>query len=585
MKKKIIIGVSILLALVMILAVGIYLRNSYAPADSDAAVGSNWWNSDWEYRTKITVGANNNARKDKPVETAINFTQILSSLGKTGTFDPNSIRVIEVDSNGAVLDNNVTFQFDRDSDYNANNKAKGNLVFSLKGNTAATASRYYHVYFDLNGENFTLPAFTEQVRTTDNVDHKGYSSIRLETTNGEYFYHKPGGGFATLIDSDDKDWIGWNSANAAAGDFRGIPNMVHPNDGGFFHPGRNIVTTTLISKGPLKATFESTSNGGDWKTLWEVYPNYAQMSVTKAPSTKYWFLYEGTPGGTLEVNLDRMTRSDESSILASGTWTTDIPNEEWVYASDGTQTRSLYLIHHQDDEEVDGYVDQSDAMTVFGFGRSGNTRNLTGLDHKFTFGLVNSKTFNQVKETVYNDYKDLSVSIGVAEEAPETTPGVSPSATTIPSDTPVLSITPTTTPNLSTTPTTTPNLSATPTATVRFTPTPTTTSAATPTPTSGVTPVTTVTPTATLTVVSSPTYSPNACGKADSDSDGNFDIVDFVSFAAAYQDGKRTCDDMTANYGECGGRDVDKNGKLNIADFGGTNGFASRYLPKLSCKL
>jgi hypothetical protein len=75
------------------------------------------------------------------------------------------------------------------------------------------------------------------------------------------------------------------------------------------------------------------------------------------------------------------------------------------------------------------------------------------------------------------------------------------------------------------------------------------------------------------------------CGRADSDNNGAFDIADFVAFAAAYQDGNRTCDDRTVDYGVCGGRDVDRDGRLNIADFGGTNGFASRYFPKTSCSL
>ena len=40
------------------------------------------------------------------------------------------------------------------------------------------------------------------------------------------------------------------------------------------------------------------------------------------------------------------------------------------------------------------------------------------------------------------------------------------------------------------------------------------------------------------------------------------------------------------DYGTCGGRDVNRDGKLNIADFGGAGiGFAQRYYPKLSCAL
>ncbi len=152
------------------------------------------------------------------------------------------------------------------------------------------------------------------VTVTDNVSHKGYQSLRLVTANGEYFYHKAGGGFATLLDANNNDWIGWNSSttpSGAAGDFRGIPNMVYPSDGGYFHPGRDTAATTLVSQGPLKATFRTATNNGQWETVWEVYPAYARMTVTKAPAINYWFLYENS-----------LTSSSASSFLASPSITT-----------------------------------------------------------------------------------------------------------------------------------------------------------------------------------------------------------------------------------------------------------------------
>ncbi len=132
--------------------------------------------------------------------------------------------------------------------------------------------------------------------------------------------------------------------------------------------------------------------------------------------------------------------------------------------------------------------------------------------------------------------------------------------------------TPTPTPTL----TTTPNTSATATPIQSVTPSPTRVPGSSPTPTS--TPIVQNTPTPQI-------IAGSVCGRADSDNNGVFDIVDFVAFAAAYQDGNRSCDDRTVDYGLCGGRDVDRDGRLNIADFGGTNGFASRYFPKTSCSL
>lgn len=107
----------------------------------------------------------------------------------------------------------------------------------------------------------------------------------------------------------------------------------------------------------------------------------------------------------------------------------------------------------------------------------------------------------------------------------------------------------------------------------------------TPTPTSGITPATpTLTPTNLPSITPTSPVSTNACGKADINNDGLFTIVDFVSFADVYANGKKTCDDTAVDYGACGGRDWDRNGKLDIVDFAGSKGFANRYSPK-SCEL
>jgi hypothetical protein len=70
-----------------------------------------------------------------------------------------------------------------------------------------------------------------------------------------------------------------------------------------------------------------------------------------------------------------------------------------------------------------------------------------------------------------------------------------------------------------------------------------------------------------------------ACGKADVDNDGKFDIADFVAFAGMYQ---KTCNDSSQNFGICGGKDADRDGLVELSDF---VSFASRYLPVNSCEL
>ncbi len=468
---------------------GVGLAGAQQPAPD--ALEAGWWDADFEYRVLVTAGAAGYARQfDKPAEAALNFTQLLASLGKNGTFDPNSIRVIEVNGAGNVLDANVPFQFDKATDYNAATKAAGTLTWLLTNSTALNATRRYHVYFDLVGEGFVLPTFTTLVNTTDGVNHKGYASIRLQTDNGDYYFHKPGGGFATLTDSDANDWIDWNTSedpSGAAGNFRGIPNMVPPSGGGFFHPGRTTAATTLLSKGPLKATFQSTNlvdpNNGLWQTVWEVFPTYARMTVTKAPPAgTYWFLYEGVPGGTLEVGIDTVTISDGTTTLASATRTTDILTDEWTYFTDPNVARSLFMAHSVDDSNVDRYYPMDDLMTVFGFGRNGLNSYLSGAGRQLTFGLVDKTSFADVGPFVTSAYKPLTITVGQAESL---SGGGTPVATGSP------------------TPTATATKTATPTSTATVTKTPTPTSTASPTKTP--TPTKTATPTKTLTATATAT--------------------------------------------------------------------------------
>jgi len=375
-----------------------------------AAAAGDWWNNDWHYRHLITVNAAGNARQNKPVEVKLNFTPLLQEQGGSGAFDTNSIRVIEIDANDNVLDDSVPFQFDKAGDYHASNKARGTLTFLLTGSTGANETRRYHIYFDITGGGFNLPTFTDRVNLTDGVGHKGYQSVRVVTAGAEYFYHKPGGGFATLLDANNNDWIGWNSATGGAGDFRGIPNMIHPNNGGYFHPGRNNSTTTVLADGPLKATFRSVSNGGAWEVVWDIFPDYARMTLVKKGDSSFWWLYEGTPGGELNLSTDRLTRSNGDSIPASGNWGSDIPGDEWIFVTDPNVGRSLYLVHHQEDSKVDGYAaDGTGKMTIFGFGRSANQRLLSTLPQQFTFGLVNETGINNVRPVVNAAYKPLTI--------------------------------------------------------------------------------------------------------------------------------------------------------------------------------
>ncbi len=419
----------LLAALLLLVAISFH-------APWQAAAAGNWWHNSWDYRVPVTMAAGGTARTNKAAEVEINFTTLLNQLNKSGSLIVNSIRVLEVNQNGVVIDDNVPFQFDPAANFHAANNARGTLVFLLQGQTAATATRHYHIYFATSG-NFSAPSFPARVTLTDGVQDEGFASYRIVTDNATYFYHKQGGGFSSLNDANGNDWISWNKAKGANGDFRGIPNLVNPDDGGYFHPGRTGMTSTVLSTGPLKATFKTASNNGRWEAIWELFPDHARMTVLKA-DTKYWFLYEGTPGGVLQGNQDFIVRSNGTQNPASGSWSGDLAGEEWVYMGDPAAGRSLYLVHHSEDNVVDSYKpDSSGKMTIMGFGRKNKSRNFTQVPKQFTIGLVDATAYNAVKDVVRNAYKPLNVALGAAEARDGSTgPGPTPTPSPTPLPTP-----------------------------------------------------------------------------------------------------------------------------------------------------
>lgn len=395
---------------------------SLAPTPAVAqvsAAAADWWSTQWDYRVGLTVAANGHARSDKPVEVALNFTNLLGSLGQSGAFDPNSLRLIEV-SGGAVVDANVPFQFDPAANYQATNNASGTLVFLLTGATPANGSRTYHLYFDRQGEGFSLPTFPDQVVVTNATD-EGQSSFRIQTVNATYFYQKEAGGFSSLLDANGNDWLNYRPtpANSPSSTYRGMPNLVHPE--GKLHPGATGHTTTLVNSGPLKETVRTTINtDGDshqWDVLWEFFPNYSRMTLLDVDHS-YWFLYEGTPGGDLEPSKDFVVRSNGAQNLTSQSWNGDLAGEEWAYIADPDVNRAIYLVNHAEDTAPDSYRPLGDSngdMTVFGFGRqnSGKYMNQSGVS--FTVGLMDTTSFAAAAPIVRGAYKPLQVTVGSAE--------------------------------------------------------------------------------------------------------------------------------------------------------------------------
>jgi surface antigen len=109
---------------------------------------TNWWNPNWTYRIPLSVEATGAAQHNHPVAVTINFTVALKAVKARGIFVSNTLRVVEINERGEVMDEAVPLQFDFAPDFHATRHALGTVQFFLKGRT--TSTRHFHLYFETN---------------------------------------------------------------------------------------------------------------------------------------------------------------------------------------------------------------------------------------------------------------------------------------------------------------------------------------------------------------------------------------------------------------------------------------------------
>jgi len=283
-------------------------------------------------------------------------------------------------------------------------------VLLVSGTTAISTTRYFHVYFDesTGGEVDTRPPL---VALTENVLDEGFDSLEISNNSGRVLYHTGGAGISSLLDNDDLDWVSYNSSSGGFGVFRGIPNLVPPTAGGFFHPGPATSTTTIVDSGPIRVRYESVTDGGDWRGEWNVYPDYVTFTLRDKPVDNYWFQYEGTPGGFLDAG-DSTVRSAGTASVRNGldTWGGDIPGEEWVMVNASEVPRSLFVAKETDDNAFDSYRPFSPidgAMTVLGLGRRDGLAELTETDETFFLGFLETQDFLTARARIRSTIRAL----------------------------------------------------------------------------------------------------------------------------------------------------------------------------------
>ncbi len=253
-------------------------------------------------------------------------------------------------------------------------------------------------------------------------DQAKRAHFKIDTPSASYLLDAAGGGFSSIIDLQGKDWVNFKMKPwgdypaAAAGAFRGIPNLVHGQgeDSGAGHPGFDKMQTVQTSANTLL----STSNSGEWQWQYRFSPTAVHLEVKKSPENgQYWFLYEGTPG----ANFDLANTSYGTDSLGHQTDRPDFYKGSikqgqfsWAYFSHNQSAQSLFVAHKNQDQlpdmmsylgNTEAGVNSTDGMVVFGFGRDAKGQaQLTG-QNSFVFGLspiqVNdTQQHNKIKQYI-----------------------------------------------------------------------------------------------------------------------------------------------------------------------------------------
>jgi hypothetical protein len=230
----------------------------------------------------------------------------------------------------------------------------------------------------------------------------------IETASAIYFYGKRGAGFASIVDPDGHDWISYRHGGKARGEYRGLPKCGQPVK--YFHCGygfgqytnSNPFTTTFQQLAPDHIRVHSETKDGIASCDWDFFPTHATMTLPKIPG-RYWFLYEGTPGGALDVADDFVLRPGGQRTPLAEPWVDDV---RWMLFGAKESPFGLLLFAHQRSAPVscvawpykpepDGGVNQ---MTVAGFGRPGwqdakqHTPPLETLPAKFSIAITRGAT-------------------------------------------------------------------------------------------------------------------------------------------------------------------------------------------------
>lgn len=271
-------------------------------------------------------------------------------------------------------------------------------------------------------ENTLVQRPEEESLKIDTCMYEGSSHFLIHTKYITYYYDKAGGGFSRIIDQEGNDWVGfkrepWGEYPAsAASSFRGLPNLVYQGeDDGAGHPGHKKCKSWLEGN-----TIITESLSGNWKWVWSFEDRHAKLEVLKAaPNRKYWFLYEGTPGGKYQAkNTYWGTGQHIPSFKPHDFYTGNVleTSLDWMYTGVKGMNRSFFMIQMSKNKTTDilsflgntkSGMYSKDGMSVFGFGRNADNQPLLEGKETFIIGFYPYEINDQIASMRLDHYLEF----------------------------------------------------------------------------------------------------------------------------------------------------------------------------------
>lgn len=230
------------------------------------------------------------------------------------------------------------------------------------------------------------------------------ASFIITTEHATYYLEKSGGGLSSMLDSDGKDWIGFNNRKGSGwqGEYRGFPNAIHQQDGNYFHAMNSKTDPsngTVTKQTPAHVQIEFVSENGNWIGVWDFYATHCNFTMRQvSPNYVYWIQYEGVAAGTMDDTDYWLSSADAEPMPITQNRSGDLPYPEWMAFGDNQSPRVLFMLNHTDDSHPDNYEHRPD-MTVFAFGRAQKNKFLT-TPATFSIGFIESTSYSQIQHNI-----------------------------------------------------------------------------------------------------------------------------------------------------------------------------------------